>query len=89
MLETGKVICPACGGEIVECDAPDIDAEGSTVTLFKIGECDHCGNHYKWQEEYILAGYCGLEQTDDKDEDEPDDLECGFDPYLGCYTNDC
>ena len=20
---------------------------------------------------------------------EPDDLEMGFDPYLGCYTDDC
>lgn len=21
--------------------------------------------------------------------DEPDNLEMGFDPYLGCYTDDC
>ena len=30
-------------------------------------------------------------QTDDYDGDydEPADLEMGFDPYLGCYTDDC
>jgi hypothetical protein len=22
-------------------------------------------------------------------DEEPDDLEIGFDPYLGCYTDDC
>ena len=25
----------------------------------------------------------------DLDDFEPDDLEMGFDPYLGCYTDDC
>lgn len=25
----------------------------------------------------------------DDDEEEFDDDECGFDPYLGCYTDDC
>ena len=27
--------------------------------------------------------------TDCYADDEPDDLEMGFDPYLGCYTDDC
>lgn len=91
MLETGKVICPTCGGEVVAFDHLDTYIDTSTVTLFMVGECDHCGNHYKWNEEYILAGYCGLEQTHDEDEDEPDDIDddCGFDPYEGCYTYDC
>lgn len=35
--------------------------------------CDICGKAEK------AAGY----------DDEPDDLELGFDPYLGCYTDDC
>ena len=63
MLKTGKVICPTCGGEVVEFDNLDIEVDTSTVTLFKVGECDHCGNHYQWHEEYTLAGYRDLEQS--------------------------
>lgn len=84
MLKTGKVICSTCGGEVVEFDTIDSYVDNTTVTLFKIGECDHCGNHYQ----YTLAGYRDLEQTCD---DEPDDIDddCGFDPYMGCFTDDC
>lgn len=91
MLKTGKVICPACGGEVVESDTIDIEVDTSTVTLFKVGECDHCGNVYQWYEEYTLAGYRDLEQLHSGSEDEPDDIDddCGFDPYAGCYTYDC
>ena len=89
MLKTGKIICPACGGEVVASDSLDFVLYPSTAIFSMIGECDHCGKHYQWQEEYILAGYRDLEQADDESEDEPDDLECGFDPYLGCYTDDC
>ena len=92
MLETGKVICPACGGEmIVEYDNLDIEVDVFSVFLFKVGECDHCGNHYQWREKYTLTGYSDLEQTNDENEDEPDDIDddCGFDPYEGCYTYDC
>ena len=89
MLKTGKVICPICGGEVVEFDNIDIEVDTSTVTLFKVGECDHCGNHYQWYDEYTLAGYRDLEQTNYKDEYEPDVDEYGFDPYEGCYTYDC
>jgi uncharacterized protein with PIN domain len=89
MLKTGKVTCPTCGGEVVEFDTIDVEVDTSSVTLFKVGECDHCGNHYKWFEEYSLVGYRDLEQTHDEDEYEPDVDECGFDPYMGCYTDDC
>lgn len=91
MLKTGKVICPTCGGEVVAFDHLDTYIDTSTVTLFMIGECDHCGNRYQWNEEYTLAGYRDLEQTYDEDEGEPDDIDddCGFDPYEGCYTYDC
>jgi YgiT-type zinc finger domain-containing protein len=91
MLKTGKVICPTCGGEVVEFDNLDIEVDNTTVTLFKVGECDHCGNHYQWHEDYTLEGYRDLEQTHDESEDEPDDIDddFGFDPYLGCYTDDC
>jgi hypothetical protein len=92
MLKTGKVICPTCGGEVVEFDTIDIEVDTSTVTLFKVGDCDHCGNVYQWHEEYTLAGYRDLELIRTKDEEyEPDDIDddCGFDPYAGCYTYDC
>ena len=89
MLKTGEVICPTCGGVVQEFDCLDIEVDVSTVTLFKVGECDHCGNHYQWHEEFSFEGYRDLEQTHDESEDEPDDLECGFDPYAGCYTYDC
>lgn len=84
MLKTGKVICPICGGEVVEFDNIDIEVDVTTVTLFKVGECDRCGNHYQWREEYTLAGYRDLEQTHDDIDD-----DCYFDPYEGCYTYDC
>ena len=89
MLKTGKVICPTCGGEVVEFDTIDVEVDTASVTLFKIGECDRCKNQYQWHEEYALVGYRDLEQTHDESEYEPDDLECGFDPYMGCYTDDC
>ena len=91
MLETGKIICPTCGGEIEAFDTLDVEVDDGTVALFKVGECDHCGNHYQWYEEYTLAGYHSLEQTHDESEDEPDNIDddCGFDPYCGCYTDDC
>ena len=91
MLKTGKVICPTCGGEVVAFDNLDVEVDTSAVTLFMVGECDHCRTHYQWHEEYTLAGYRDLEQTHDEGEDEPDDIDddCGFDPYEGCYTYDC
>ena len=90
MLKTGKIICPTCGGEVVAFDTLDSYLDTSTAVFSMIGKCDHCGNRYHWQEEYILAGYRDLEQTHDEDEDEPDDIDddCGFDPYEGCYTYD-
>ena len=88
MLKTGKVICPTCGGEVVEFDNIDIEVDNTTVTLFKVGECDHCGNHYQWHEEFTYDGYTTPEETEGE-YDEPDVDECGFDPYEGCYTYDC
>lgn len=32
-----------------------------------------------------VAGY----EPEEEDYYEDDDLECGFDPYCGCYTDDC
>ena len=88
MLKTGEVICPTCGGTVQETDCLDIEVDVSTVTLFKVGECDHCGNHYQWHEEFTYEGYTPPEETEGE-YDEPDVDECGFDPYEGCYTYDC
>lgn len=84
-----NVKCPTCGGDIFEIDAFDIDVENGKIILYKVGECDHCGNHYQWTETYTFESHSSLEYTDSESEYEPDDLECGFDPYCGCYTDDC
>ena len=58
-------------------------------------ECEarNCG-HY-WQDEDDICPRCHFEgavapceEEDDYYEDD-DGLECGFDPYMGCYTDDC
>ena len=85
----GEIKCPTCGGDIIEIDTLDIEEGVSEIRLFKVGECDHCGNHYQWHEEFTYCGHTELEYTESEDECEPDDLECGFDPYAGCYTYDC
>ena len=74
MLKNGKVICLTCGGEVVEFDTIDIDVDTTSVTVFKIGECDRCGNRYQWHDEYTLAGYRDLEQIHDESEGESDDV---------------
>ena len=84
-----KLKCPTCGGDIIEIDTLDIEEGVSEIHLFKVGECDHCGNHYQWHEVFTYEGHTELEYTESEDECEPDDLECGFDPYEGCYTYDC
>lgn len=57
--------------------------------------------HYPWDDGYAPCEVDEPEETEDIDEeefdyeDEPEedwndaDDDCGFDPYLGCYTDDC
>lgn len=67
-------------------------------------KCTECGYYYKAEEdEYPCCHFEGPEgwapceqeedeETEDIDEEEADDDaddECGFDPYLGYYTDDC
>ena len=66
MLKTGKVICPTCGGEVVEFDNIDIEVDTSTVYLFKVGKCDHCGNQYEWVEWYSYIGHNSIQKTEIK-----------------------
>ena len=55
-------------------------------------EAMNCG--YWWQDADEDYPRCHFEgdvapcEEDDYYEDD-DDLECGFDPYCGCYTDDC
>ena len=74
MLKNGKIICPTCGGEVVEFDTIDIEVDTTSVTVFKIGECDRCGNNYQWHDEYTLAGCRDLEQIHDEGEDESNNI---------------
>lgn len=49
-------------------------------------------NNLEWDEDDVIEDWeIFIEEVDeDKEYDiyEPD-IECGFDPYLGCYTYDC
>lgn len=72
------------------CDEPDLDGH------------HHCP--YADDGDYVNCEYwCGADEPEDYpeeyegyEEDEPDyeeemeaDLDMGFDPYMGCYTDDC
>lgn len=47
------------------------------------------------EREMLISGICPdcwdslFADEDEEDYDEPADLEMGFDPYMGCYTEDC
>lgn len=56
----------------------------------KFYNCPECGEpiyECDWDEDDLdpICPICGFPQ----DDDEPADLECGFDPYEGTYTYDC
>lgn len=72
------------------CDEPDLEGR------------HHCP--YADDSDYVNCEYwCGADEPEDYpedweeyEEDEPDyeeeieaDLDIGFDPYMGCYTDDC
>ena len=67
-------------------DCPD---NGFECSFRKDGKCtlengeEYCFDlYYYWDEDY-------LDEVEDEEPDEPYDLDCGFDPYMGCYTDDC
>ena len=39
--------------------------------------------HYGWDDGYAPC------EIDDIEDYEEDDYDCGFDPYIGCYSDDC
>jgi hypothetical protein len=65
-------------GELIQVAMPNLDAEEREMLIS--GICPTC-----WEDMF---------DDEDKDEDEeyypePDDLEMGFNPYMGCYDFDC
>lgn len=42
-----------------------------------------------WEPDYMDYKPDIEDEEDDDDYDSDYDLECGFDPYLGCYSDDC
>ena len=64
------------------CDEPDLDGQ------------HHCP--YADDGDYVNCEYwCGAEEPEDYPEEYEGeegmeaDLDMGFDPYMGCYTDDC
>lgn len=55
--------------------------------------CEDMNCGYWWQdadEDYPRCHFEGdVAPCEEDDYYEDDDLECGFDPYCGCYTDDC
>lgn len=50
-----------------------------------IKECDDFAYFWEEGEDYVVD----TEEDENINYEEEIDLECGFDPYLGCYTDDC
>ena len=76
-------------GEEVASFSPEDAAEFEGIECAK----RNCG--YYWQDEddayprcHFEGAVAPCEEEYDYYEDD-DDLECGFDPYMGCYTDDC
>lgn len=55
------------------------------------GKCPYISDDTQSTNMYFCRDNCGLGVDDDGDDYEPDDsrLEEGYDPYCGCYTDDC
>lgn len=66
---------------------------GEEITMKDIiKELARLDSHLYWKllelaHQRIFEDYFG--EIDDDEEEFDDDDECGFDPYLGCYTDDC
>ena len=65
---------------------------------YKAEEDEHPRCHFEGPEGWAPCEQEEDEETEDIDEEEFDededdwddaDDDCGFDPYLGCYTDDC
>ena len=84
---TASLVWDETGEEVASFDPDEFEEEDNT------NSCLHCP--WCWiaeGEDYPRCHFEGAvapcEEEDDYYEDD-DDLECGFDPYCGCYTDDC
>ena len=89
-----NLICKICGGSIEEHECWDTEIHEDKIILEKIGVFEKCKRPYTWQEYFFYAKTTEPElyvDSFDADEEWGDDgnLECGFDPYTGCYSDDC
>lgn len=86
---TASLVWDENGEEVAFFDPEDTDEDFEASCSC---EAMNCG--YWWQavgEDYPRCHFEGAvapcEEEDYYEDD--DDLECGFDPYCGCYTDDC
>lgn len=58
---------------------------------YEIYPCDFSGECPKARQNCAECVGWNFPPEEDEEEDwnEPEDLEMGFDPYCGCYTDDC
>ena len=82
---TACLVWDETGEEVASFDPTEVDDEPKF-------SCMHCGHYYIADgEEHPRCQFEGdvapCEEEDYYEDD--DDLECGFDPYMGCYTDDC
>jgi len=92
---TLEVRCPHCGHISI------IKVDGNDYFDWMCGElAQNCFPYLNASErEIIISGLClecqdEIFGSDDEDEDEdcePENIDddCGFDPYMGCFTDDC
>ena len=87
--------CKICGGEIEEIECCEMEVQEDRIILEKIGACKNCRAAYLWEDYFFFAKstepeLCkGCDEDLDEEFDDDGNLECGFDPYCGCYTDDC
>ena len=70
------------------------DVYGAHVDWYdRFYECPECGEpifECDWTEDELCDAYCPVCGFDEEDAPEDDcDYEVGYDPYMGCFTDDC
>ena len=84
---TASLVWDETGEEVASYDPEEVEEEEST------NSCLHCpwcwiGEDEDYPRCHFEGAVAPCEEEDDYYEDD-DALECGFDPYCGCYTDDC
>lgn len=86
---TASLVWDETGEEVASFDPEEVEEEDKY-------SCMHCGWYWIAEgEEHPRCQYpddgtkAPCEYEDDYEEPDDCDYECGFDPYCGCYTDDC